>query len=318
MTIYSVRHITTYRYRQSVAFGEHRMMLSPREDPDQRLLDLNLDIDPPPSDLRWSRDVFGNRIAVAHFSERAATLRFESVLRVEHTLTEFSAADIEDTARSYPFTYGAEDLPHLAHFIERQSADPDGKIKEWAQGFVRADGATQTHELLIEMTERIHERFTYTTRHEKGVQDPLATLACGSGSCRDMAVLMIEAVRSLGLAARFVSGYLHVRKPSRMRGGNTHAWVQVYLPGCGWVDFDPSSGAVGNRGLVRVAVVRDPRQAIPLHGVWIGRRRDNLGMKVEVRVSATSARKGERARAQPSDFDEEDFPVLMPAGSMTA
>lgn len=318
MTIYSVRHITTYRYRQSVAFGEHRMMLSPREDHDQRLLDLNLEIDPQPSDLRWSRDVFGNRIAIAHFGERAATLRFESVMRVEHRLSEFSAADIEDTARSYPFTYSEEDLPYLAHFIERQSADPDGKIKEWAQGFVRADGATHTRELLTEMTERIHEHFTYTARLEKGVQDPMTTLDSGSGSCRDMALFMIEAVRSLGLAARFVSGYLHVRKQTRLRGGNTHAWVQVYLPGCGWVDFDPSSGAIGNRSLVRVAVVRDPRQAIPLHGVWIGRPRDNLGMKVEVRVSATSALKGERARAQASDFDEDEFPVLMPASTMTA
>ncbi len=318
MTIYSVRHVTTYRYRQSVAFGEHRMMLSPRDDPDQRLLDLNLEIDPQPSDLRWSRDVFGNRIAIAHFSERAATLRFESVMRVEHSLTEVAEADIEDSARCYPFTYPQEDLPHLAHFIERQSADPGGKIRQWAQGFLQSDAPSSTRALLVEMTERIHEDFDYTTRHEKGVQDPLVTLASESGSCRDMALLMIEAVRALGLAARFVSGYLYVRKQARSRAGNTHAWVQVYLPGCGWVDFDPSSGAIGNRGLVRVAVVPDPRQAIPLHGVWIGGPRDNLGMKVEVRVTATAARRSEPARPELADFDEDDFPVLMPASRMSA
>lgn len=318
MTIYSVRHITTYRYKQSVAFGEHRMMLAPREDPDQRLLGLSLEIDPQPSELRWSRDVFGNRIAVAHFAERAATLRFESIMRVEHSLSEFAEADIEDTARNYPFSYPDEDRPHLAHFIERQSADPDGKIAEWAQSFLASNGVTHTRALLIEMTERIHERFEYSTRHEKGVQEPLVTLASMSGSCRDLAMLMIEGARSLGMAARFVSGYLYVRRQARARGGNTHAWVQVYLPGCGWVDFDPSSGSIGNRGLVRVAVVRDPRQAIPLHGVWIGRPRDNLGLKVEVRVSTTSAHKDERARPQVSDFDEDDFPVLMPASRMTA
>src|ERR1700733_166715 len=318
MTIYSVRHVTTYRYRQSVAFGEHRMMLSPRDDPDQRLLDLNLEIDPQPSDLRWSRDVFGNRIAIAHFSERAATLRFESVMRVEHSLSEFAEADIEDTARSYPFTYPQEELPHLEHFIEPHSADPEGKIKAWAQGFLKSDGPTHTRALLVEMTERIRERFSYTTRHEKGVQDPLVTLAALSGSCRDMAMLMIEGVRSLGMAARFVSGYLYVRKQGRTRSGNTHAWVQVYLPGCGWVDFDPSSGSIGNRGLVRVAVVRDPRQALPLHGVWMGRPRDSLGMKVDVRVTLISASKGARAQPQLSDFDEDDFPVLMPASRMTA
>jgi transglutaminase-like putative cysteine protease len=318
MTIYTIRHITTYRYKQSVAFGEHRMMLAPRDDPDQRLLDLNLEIDPQPSDLRWSRDVFGNRLAIARFSERAATLRFESVMRVEHSLSEFAEADIEDTARSYPFTYTQEELPHLEHFIEPQSADPDGKIKQWAQGFLKSDGPTNTRALLIEMTERIRKHFSYTTRHEKGVQDPLVTLASASGSCRDMAMLMIESVRSLGMAARFVSGYLHVRKQARSRSGNTHAWVQVYLPGCGWVDFDPSSGSIGNRGLVRVAVVRDPRQAVPLHGVWIGRSRDTLGMKVEVRVTAASDDKSERARPQVSDFNEEDLPVLMPASRMTA
>jgi transglutaminase-like putative cysteine protease len=318
MTVYSIRHVTTYRYKQSVAFGEHRMMLAPREEPDQRILDLNLEIDPEPSDLRWSRDVFGNRIAVAHFAERAATLRFESIMRVEHALSDFDEADIEDSARRYPFTYAREDLPHLAHFIERQAADPDGKISHWARSFLSGDAPTNTRELLIEITERIHRAFAYAPRHEKGVQDPLVTLSLRSGSCRDLAILMIEALRSLGFAARFVSGYLYVRKQARAGGGNTHAWVQVYLPGCGWVDFDPSSGAAGNRGLIRVAVVSDPRQAIPLHGVWIGRPRDHLGMKVEVRVTASSLHKAERGRAQVADFDEDELPVLMPASRLSA
>ena len=142
------------------------------------------------------------------------------------------------------------------------------------------------------MTQSIHESFKYTRRHEKGIQDPLVTLDIGSGSCRDLAVLMIEGVRSLGMAARFVSGYLHVRNSGSSRGGHTHAWAQVYLPGCGWVDFDPSGGTVGNRGLIRVAVVRDPRQATPLSGVWFGRSGDNLEMKVEVRVTASDASEG--------------------------
>jgi transglutaminase-like putative cysteine protease len=318
MTIYSVRHITTYRYRQSVAFGEHRMMLSPRADHDQRLIDLNLDIDPQPSEVRWSRDVFGNRVAIARFTGNAAKLRFESVMRIEHSLSEFVADDIEERARAFPFIYPEEELPHLAHFIERQSADADGKLGQWAHSFVRADGTTRTYDLLVDMTQGIHERFKYTTRHEKGVQDPLGTLESGSGSCRDMAMLMIEAARSLGLAARFVSGYLYVKKQARARGGNTHAWAQVYLPGCGWVDFDPSSGAVGNRGLVRVAVAREPRQVIPLHGVWFGSPGDDLGMKVEVRVSSSSALKSEHEAPLLTDFDQDELPVLMPASRMSA
>jgi transglutaminase-like putative cysteine protease len=293
MTIYSVRHTTTYRYKQPVAFGEHRMMLSPREDHEQRVLDLNLEISPQPTHLKWGRDVYGNRIVVAHFSGRAKTLRFESTMRVEHSLTEILDADIEDSARNYPFVYSAEDMPHLVQFIERHTADPEHKVDEWAQDFLRAGGLTNTRALLVSLNRSIHETFKYAARHEKGIQDPLVTLKIGTGSCRDLAVLMIEAVRCLGMAARFVSGYLHVRHSAegRARGGNTHAWVQVYLPGCGWVDFDPSSGIVGNRGLVRAAVARDPRQAIPLSGVWIGSPADNLGMTVEVSVTAAEARK---------------------------
>jgi len=107
-------------------------------------------------------------------------------------------------------------------------------------------------------------------------------------------VLMIAALRSLGIAARFVSGYLHLADDvdDRAVGGNTHAWVQIYVPGPGWVDFDPSSGMVGNRNLVRVAVVHEPCEAIPLQGTWIGTASDHLAMKVAVKVTAANAGAG--------------------------
>jgi transglutaminase-like putative cysteine protease len=102
-------------------------------------------------------------------------------------------------------------------------------------------------------------------------------------------MLMIEALRTLGIAAQFVSGYLHLEGGNdAVTGGNTHAWVQAYVPGPGWVDFDPSSGNVGNENLVRVATVHDPREAIPLSGSWIGKRSDHLAMKVFVKVAATA------------------------------
>jgi transglutaminase-like putative cysteine protease len=145
---------------------------------------------------------------------------------------------------------------------------------------------------LIDLTQGIRRTFKYARRHEKGVQTPAQTLALGSGSCRDLAMLMIDAARSLGMAARFVSGYLHIAD-DHTGGGNTHAWAQVYLPGPGWVDFDPSSGIVGNRDLVRVAVVRDPRQAIPLHGTFMGSASDYLGMQVEVVVTSGGAKSEE-------------------------
>ena len=243
--------------------------------------------------MRWIRDVFGNHVAIARFAGRAEALRFDSTIRLDHSpADDIVDMDIEDFARAYPFIYDAGDLPDLVHFIERQSLDPHRQLEQWAHGFLRKGGSTNTRALLVNLTRTIRQRFTYVARHEKGIQDPLLTLKVGSGSCRDLAMLMIEAVRSLGMAARFVSGYLHVPDHDDDRnagGGNTHAWVQVYLPGPGWVDFDPASGIAGNRGLVRVAVVRDPRQAIPLHGTWTGFPSDHLGMAVEVNVSARRA-----------------------------
>ena len=141
------------------------------------------------------------------------------------------------------------------------------------------------------LTHGIKEGFTYTRRAEHGTQEPVVTVRIGRGSCRDFALLMIEAVRSLGLAARFVSGYLHVPSrdgPEYAGGGSTHAWCQVYLPGAGWVEFDPTNGIIGNRDLIRVAVARDPRQAVPLSGTYVGNSEDELGMKVEVSVKCES------------------------------
>jgi transglutaminase-like putative cysteine protease len=197
-----------------------------------------------------------------------------------------------DFARTWPFIYGAGDRPGLVQFIDRQFPDPQHQLDQWVRRFSRKSGSIGTRALLVALTRTIKQAFTHVARHEKGIQDPLLTLRIGSGSCRDLAMLMIEAVRSLGMAARFVSGYLHLPDRSGDRddgGGNTHAWAQVYLPGPGWVDFDPASGIVGNRGLVRVAVVRDPRHAIPLHGTWTGYPSDHLGMTVEVNVTARSA-----------------------------
>jgi len=300
MRIYSGRHITTYRYKQPVGFGEHRMMLCPREDHDQRLIELELEITPKPAALRRSRDVFGNQIAVAHFAGRTEQLRIESRFVLEHSPSEFTDVSIEDCARSCPFLYQPEDLPHLAPFIERQCADPERRIDAWMQEFLRSVPSSDTPAVLGALTRSIHRTFTYKARHEKGIQDPLVTLKIGSGSCRDLAMFMIEAVRSLGMAARFVSGYLYVRAyaENHSRGGNTHAWLQVYIPGSGWVDFDPSCGGAGNRDLVRVAVARAPSQAIPLHGVWIGSPGDDLGMTVEVLIRAAEAHEAERSAAR--------------------
>ncbi len=288
MPVLTVRHITIYRYKQPVAFGEHRLLLRPRDSYDQKLLEAKLTIAPEPVELCWMHDVFGNCVEIARFGGRAAELRIDSMIRLDHSPTNVLDFQIEQYAKRYPFSYGADEMPDLARSIERQYLDPEHEIDRWARRFVRHDGRTDTSEMLAAMTHAIRQNLSYVSREESGIQDPLQTLRIGSGSCRDFAVLMMEAVRSLGLAAHFVTGYLHVPEGSargRVGGGATHAWLRVYLPGAGWVEYDPTNDIVGSHDLIRVAVVRDPRQAVPVSGTWTGFPSDHLGMTVEVSVS---------------------------------
>jgi transglutaminase-like putative cysteine protease len=286
MPLLTIHHVTTYRYRQPVSLGEHRIMMRPREAFDQRLLSARLDIDPEPSGLRWLHDVFGNSVAIASFDRRASHLVVTSEATLEHAPLAQRQVDVEPYARLFPFTYASEDMPDLLRSIERQYHDPGRIVDNWARAFVRNDGNTETVDLLTRMATGIQRDFTYVPRHEKGTQTPIETLEKRQGTCRDFAVLMIEAVRALGFAARFVSGYVY--NPSRTEdvvgGGNTHAWVRIFLPGSGWVEFDPTNGIIGNRGLIRVAVARDPYQALPLSGTWFGLPASFLAMDVTVNV----------------------------------
>lgn len=292
MPILSIRHRTHYRYRNPVALGEHRMMLRPLESYDQRLLLCDLAISPTPTRMHSIHDVFGNCISIANFSGRTRDLVFDSFVRLEHTpLAAFSDRDgeIEAYAGALPVVYDDEDAPDLEQSIRRAHPDPQRTVERWARSFLSQAGETRLQALLSEMTQAIYADFKYTCRLERGVQTPQETLERRTGSCRDYAVLMMDAARSLGLAARFVSGYIyspHLEAANRGRigGGHTHAWIRVYLPGCGWVEFDPTNGIVGNADLVRVAVTRDPRQALPLHGTWAGEPGDYVGMDVEVDV----------------------------------
>lgn len=286
MPLLTIQHVTTYRYQQPVSLGEHRIMMRPREAFDQRLLSARLDIDPEPSELRWLHDVFGNSVAIASFEKRASHLVVTSEATLEHAPLAQTQVDVEPYARLFPFTYSSEDMPDLLRSIERQYLDQERLVDNWARGFVSNDGTTGTVDLLTRIATGIQSAFTYVPRHEKGTQSPIETLRKRQGTCRDFAVLMIEAVRALGFAARFVSGYVY--SPSRREGvvggGNTHAWVRIFLPGSGWVDFDPTNGIIGNRGLIRVAIARDPYQALPLSGTWFGLPASFLGMDVSVDV----------------------------------
>ena len=291
MPFLTISHITSYAYRRPVAFGEHRIMMRPRESFDQRVIEARLEIEPRPAELRWVHDVFGNAVAIARFDERSTGLRFESRVRMEHNPLARDALDVEDYARLYPFTYSSEDMPDLLRSIERQHHDPYRVVDRWARSFVRDEGRTDTVAMLAEMTSEFRRQFDYVQRHEKGTQTPMETLHMRQGTCRDFAVLMMEAVRALGFAARFVSGYVYSprRGDGLVGGGNTHAWVRIFLPGSGWVEFDPTNGIVGNDGLIRVAVARDPYQAIPLSGTWSGAPASCVDMNVDIDVKLEGA-----------------------------
>ena len=288
MTVYSVRHTTTYRYKRRVSFGEHRLMFRPRDSYDQRLLETFLEVDPKPKDVRWIHDVFGNCVALVQPSHAAAALHFETRIRVDHSPQAAPDFQTDDAALVYPFAYSADDAADLARTMERHYPDPGDEVARWARQFAVPGRPTNTGTLLMTLCYAIRESFSYSRRSEQGTQPPSQTLALRRGTCRDFALFMMEAVRSLGFAARFVTGYIYVadRDGSQtLGGGATHAWCEVFLPGAGWVEFDPTNGIVGNRDLIRVAVARDPRQAIPLSGSYAGRASDDIGLTVQVNVT---------------------------------
>ena len=292
---FTVRHVSVYRYSEPVRFGEHRMMFRPRASHDLRLVTNRLVITPTPSRLHWLHDVFDNSVAVASFADEASELRFDSEVTLEHFETPLPDYALEPYAVNWPFAYTKEEACDLVNARSRPYLDSD--VDEWARRFVPSasstgasagkSGATgSTMALLRAMTLDIKSAFFYVRRTEKGVNRPGDTLRSRSGSCRDFAVLMMDAVRSLGLAARFVSGYLFVPEHDAAQGGGaTHAWLQIYLPGAGWVDFDPTNSIVGNRHLIRVAVAWNADQALPLWGTWHGAAHSFRGLQVDVCVT---------------------------------
>ena len=290
VTVLTVVHRTTYHYRRAVRFGEHRLMFRPRDSHDLHLLETGLLIRPAAS-VRWLHDVFGNSVAIARFEDAADELMFESSFRLRHYPIQPEAIEVDSAARRYPFRYAAGETPDLSPCVAQHYPDPRGEVAAWARDALDDDGTADTLDVLTTLTRRIRTEFAYMRRGERGTRPPARTLELRSGTCRDYALFMMEAVRSLGFAARFVTGYLYdetlVGGETRLvGGGETHAWLQVYLPGAGWVEFDPTNALVAGRNLIRVAVARDPAQALPLSGTFYGEPEDDLGMEVQVQVTA--------------------------------
>jgi transglutaminase-like putative cysteine protease len=285
----TVDHKTLYRYTRPVALGEHRLMVRPRDSHDLRLLSATIAIQPQPR-LRWLHDVFGNSVAIAEFDQMSNELSIHSSIVIERYPAPDTKFSIEPYAKVLPFSYPSSEIPDLGRTLERHYPDPERLVSEWARKFLNAGaGGTGTEEFLLSITSAIRQEFEYRERHILGVQTPVETITKQSGTCRDFALLMMEAVRSVGLAARFVSGYLYDpaidgTQSSITGAGSTHAWVQVYLPGAGWLEFDPTNGSTGGHNLVPIAVGREPEQAIPISGTYVGSPSDFIEMIVDVRV----------------------------------
>jgi transglutaminase-like putative cysteine protease len=286
MKLLTIHHATTYRYSRPVYFGPHRLMLRPRDSHDLRLVDAELTLSPPGA-LNWMHDVFGNSVAQVEFAQAASELRIVSTLKLERYGLKRPVFPIAPAAQNYPFVYSSNDRGDLGWLLDRHYPDPRGLVETWAKGFM-SQQPLPTYNLLSNMNGAIRSSFTYAERYEEGTQTPIETLEKKSGSCRDFALLFIEAVRSLGFGARFVTGYLYdpaVDGGRAMQGaGSTHAWADVYLPGAGWVEYDPTNGLIAGENLIRIAVTSDPSQAIPISGSFSGSDSDFLGISVDVTV----------------------------------
>ena len=285
---YDIVHTTVYRYREPVSFGEHRVMFRPRDSHDQRVLATDLRVSPN-AIVSMIQDPHSNSIALVQPLESATELKIVCSFTMEHAQSDALPTPLAKSAEFLPFAYSPAERLDLEHYLRPHHDDPQGRLIAWTHQFLASGGTTRTREMLAHMNRHIGQSLRYMPRDEEGTQTPVETLTLGSGSCRDYALLMMEAVRRLGIAARFVSGYLY--DASLDTGGDvmtgsgvTHAWLQAYLPGAGWVTYDPTNNLLGGSQLIRVGVARDPAFAAPVSGSWYGEADAYLGMSACVQV----------------------------------
>ncbi|MGT2476774.1 transglutaminase family protein [Paraburkholderia terrae] len=304
-----VEHVTTYRYGKAVEFSPHRVMFRPRAAHDIRVLSSTLTVSPH-STQYWLQDVFSNSVAIVEPRVPADALELRAHFVIEHFGIRNLELPVTPEAENYPFQYTDEDRLDLAPFLPPQYPEDQPLLRDWVTQFLPRRGTTHTRDILANINAAIRSDFKYQSRDALGTQRPSETLDRRGGTCRDFALLMMEVVRGLGLAARFVSGYLYdqaldtpappaVRNTGLQQGakqvesrdeplvvgaGATHAWLHVFLPGAGWVPYDPTNSLVGGTDLIRVAYTRKPEQASPVSGSWFGAAQDFIGMDVSVSV----------------------------------
>jgi transglutaminase-like putative cysteine protease len=280
-----IQHRTSYKYADVVPFGRHRLMLRPRESQKLHLEKCSIEISPAHR-LRWMRDPWENNVGIAEFFEPARELVVDCEFIVNTPDNNPFDFLIESEAVEYPFNYDYDLFQELRPLIQPVYVRDESRVREWLGQFWRAGKRIETLALLQNVNSSIYQNLKYRRREEKGVQSPAETLENNSGSCRDFATLFIEACRCLGLAARFVSGYAY--SPEVTGEVSMHAWGEVYLPGAGWIGFDPSLGLLVDAAFVPVAVSRHPENATPISGTYIGTSRVFLCHDVTLLVGPMS------------------------------
>ena len=280
MQRYKIIHHTYYNYSGEVTLGSHHLRLRPREGHELRIESFVLKTTPSAS-LYWHRDVEGNSVCIANFDLPTTQLVIESEVII-HQYNESPLDFIVATyAVDYPFDYLSDDQTLLSPYMALPEQQEIKKVNEWVANFWQANEQIQTYSLLQRLAGYIFQTLTYQVREEPGVQTAQETLASGTGSCRDFALLFMQAARCLGLASRFVSGYLHAPLMADEIGA-THAWAEVYLPGAGWKGFDPTIGKIVGTDHIAVAVARLPESVPPVEGSFVGDEDSSLDVGVWV------------------------------------
>ena len=280
-----IQHRTSYRYLRAVAFGPHELRLWPRLSPGQRIETFALKIRAAHK-LTWIRDHYENTVGLVTFTEATEELVFEMDCTIEITEKNPFSFRLSPESQTYPFRYLSEQAQQLEPWLLPLFKQDLVKIREWIDPLWQGR-PLKTLRLLQAINKKIYQDIRYLRREVKGVQGPGETLDRKSGACRDFAALFVESARGLGLAARFVSGYLHAESISGPM--SMHAWAEVYLPGAGWIGFDPSWGILCTGHYVPVAVTRHPEHAPPICGTYYGTARDFQGTRVELFVTTPAS-----------------------------
>jgi transglutaminase-like putative cysteine protease len=290
VVLLKIEHTNIYRYARPVEFTTHRLMLRPLESHEVQIRSERLEIQPGHV-LRWRHDVFDNSIALVDFTGKASELRISSGYTVQQFNDNPFNFILESYANELPFDYQADEAQDLAPFL-RHTAQDTPAIQEWLRPFLDAQGRAATLEFLIALNQSVPAHFAYARREEPGVQTPIETMKSRTGTCRDFALLFMEAARCMGLAARYVSGYVcGMAEGSQVEVAQdaTHAWTEIYLPGGGWKGFDPTCGILAAGQHVRVAVTREPWQATPILGNYLGDTSVYRGLEVTVKAHVLPA-----------------------------